>query len=137
MPANAQRTQGILSFMDSKGRKFKDAWASPSARGPGNTGSSRGGTKRRGGGGASRGSAAAVGPRRGARAAMIHSAQILVEKVQEERQLDFIHVKGHSADGGNDRADQLVSYGKQELAPYSRLRVSGHDQRGVLIIEGE
>ena len=33
-------------------------------------------------------------------------------------------MKGHSADGGNDRADTLVQWGK-EAGPYARLRNSG------------
>jgi ribonuclease HI len=33
----------------------------------------------------------------------------------------FIHVRGHSDDVGNDRADLLVQWGKEE-GPYSRLR---------------
>jgi hypothetical protein len=34
----------------------------------------------------------------------------------------FIHVKGHSGDRWNDRADELVQWGKEE-GPYSRLRL--------------
>ena len=39
---------------------------------------------------------------------------------------DFIgiYVKGHSGDGGNDRADELVQWGKEE-GPYARLRALG------------
>ena len=32
-----------------------------------------------------------------------------------------MHVKGHSADGGNDKADERVQWGK-EAGPYARLR---------------
>ena len=35
-----------------------------------------------------------------------------------------MHVKGHSGDGGNDRADELVQWGKEE-GPYARLRALG------------
>ena len=35
--------------------------------------------------------------------------------------MKFIHVRGHSDDVGNDRADLLVQWGKEE-GPYSRLR---------------
>eukprot|EP01052_Picozoa_sp_SAG31_P010129 SAG31_NODE_545_length_14238_cov_15.518849_16_plen_97_part_00 len=35
-----------------------------------------------------------------------------------------MHVKGHSDDGGNDRADELVQWGKED-GPYARLREGG------------
>ena len=38
--------------------------------------------------------------------------------------MTFIHVKGHSSDGGNDRADELAWWGKEE-GPYSRLASDG------------
>ena len=36
-------------------------------------------------------------------------------------------VKGHSGDGGNDRADELVQWGKEE-GPYARLRALGEGE---------
>eukprot|EP01052_Picozoa_sp_SAG31_P039269 SAG31_NODE_5411_length_2554_cov_1.690865_4_plen_92_part_00 len=38
--------------------------------------------------------------------------------------MHWVHVKGHSADGGNDRADELVQWGKDN-GPYARLREGG------------
>ena len=35
-----------------------------------------------------------------------------------------MHVKGHSDDGGNDHADELVQWGKED-GPYARLRNGG------------
>ena len=34
--------------------------------------------------------------------------------------MHWVHVKGHSGDGGNDRADELVQGGKKD-GPYARL----------------
>ena len=42
------------------------------------------------------------------------------ERVRQTRSVTFIHVKGHSADGGNDRADELVQWGKS-AGPFTRL----------------
>ena len=41
----------------------------------------------------------------------------------------FVHVAGHSGDSGNDRADQLVQWGKSS-GPYSRMRPEGGDGGG-------
>ena len=41
----------------------------------------------------------------------------------------FIHVKGHSDDGGNDRADELVQWGK-EPGPYCRMQLNGEGEEG-------
>ena len=35
-----------------------------------------------------------------------------------------MHVRGHSGGGGNDRADELVRWGKGR-GPYTRLRALG------------
>ena len=48
-------------------------------------------------------------------------AQRLLVKVRETREVRFVHVRGHSSDEGNDRADALVQWGKKSRA-YARLR---------------
>ena len=48
-------------------------------------------------------------------------AQRLLAKVRETREVRFVHVRGHSSDEGNDRADALVQWGKKSRA-YARLR---------------
>ena len=40
------------------------------------------------------------------------------------RTVAFVHVQGHSTNGGNDRADDLVQVGKLE-GPFSRMRLGG------------
>jgi hypothetical protein len=40
-----------------------------------------------------------------------------------------VHVKGHSANGGNDRADELVQWGKTG-GPYCRVREGGGEGEG-------
>ena len=40
--------------------------------------------------------------------------------VRQTRSVIFIHVKGHSSDVGNDRADELVQWGKSD-GPFTRL----------------
>ena len=40
------------------------------------------------------------------------------------RKVHCVHVKGHSADGANDRADKLVQWGKTG-EPYCRVREGG------------
>ena len=60
--------------------------------------------------------------------ALIKTGKELVEWETECRSsISFVHVKGHSADGGNDRADELVQWGK-EPAPYCRLRLDGEGE---------
>eukprot|EP01050_Picozoa_sp_SAG11_P013677 SAG11_NODE_1615_length_4578_cov_6.001786_6_plen_147_part_00 len=39
----------------------------------------------------------------------------------------WVHVKGHSKDGGNERADELVQWGKGD-GPYCRLREGGGER---------
>ena len=51
------------------------------------------------------------------------TAALLVE-VRRRNDVRLIHVKGHSADGGNDRADELAWWGK-EGPPFCRLRPRG------------
>jgi hypothetical protein len=49
----------------------------------------------------------------------------------------FVHIKGHSADGGNDRADLLVQWGKTD-GPYSRiLEVGGVEGPGITAVVTE
>eukprot|EP01050_Picozoa_sp_SAG11_P043042 SAG11_NODE_20155_length_451_cov_2.562500_1_plen_115_part_10 len=45
--------------------------------------------------------------------ALISWARRLLKEVTEDegRQIHWVHVKGHSEDGGNDRADELVQWG--------------------------
>eukprot|EP01050_Picozoa_sp_SAG11_P000813 SAG11_NODE_30_length_23132_cov_22.413277_1_plen_106_part_00 len=38
--------------------------------------------------------------------------------------MHWVHVEGHSADGGNGKADEWVQWGK-EVGPYARLREGG------------
>ena len=39
---------------------------------------------------------------------LIEYGQEVLRQVRKKRDVTFIHVKGHSTDGGNDRADLLV-----------------------------
>ena len=55
--------------------------------------------------------------------AVNRTAALLVE-VRRRNDVRLIHVKGHSADGGNDRADELAWWGK-EGPPFCRLRPGG------------
>ena len=48
-------------------------------------------------------------------------AQELLAEVRTKRNVHFIHVRGHSSDDGNDRADALVQWGKKK-PDRSRLR---------------
>ena len=50
--------------------------------------------------------------------------RLLVEVQTSGREVHWVHVKGHSADGGNDKADERVQWGK-EPGPYARLRDGG------------
>ena len=54
-------------------------------------------------------------------------SQDLLARARRTRKVTFIHVKGHSADGGNDRADELVQWGKED-GPYSRIDRHGRGQ---------
>ena len=59
---------------------------------------------------------------------LVKTGKDLVAKETECRSsLSFVHVKGHSSDGGNDRADELVQWGK-EPAPYCRLQLGGEGE---------
>eukprot|EP01050_Picozoa_sp_SAG11_P006942 SAG11_NODE_562_length_8523_cov_38.875356_1_plen_262_part_00 len=50
--------------------------------------------------------------------------RLLAEVEASGREVHWVHVKGHSADGGNDKADERVQWGK-EPGPYARLRDGG------------
>ena len=57
--------------------------------------------------------------------ALVEWARRLLAQVEAGgRKVHFVHVKGHSDDGGNDRADELVQWGKGD-GPYARLRDGG------------
>jgi ribonuclease HI len=43
---------------------------------------------------------------------LIANAREALELARAKCSIDFIHVKGHSADEGNNRADELVQFGK-------------------------
>ena len=58
---------------------------------------------------------------------LVQWARGLLAQVQESREVHWVHVKGHSGDGGNDRADELVQWGKEE-GPYARLRALGEGE---------
>ena len=61
----------------------------------------------------------------------------LLAEVRKKRTVTFVHIKGHSADGGNDRADLLVQWGKT-AGPYSRiLEVGGVEGPGITAVVTE
>ena len=55
---------------------------------------------------------------------LIELAKELLSAVQAVRTVTFVHVLGHSDDPGNEQADELVQWGKQE-GPYAQLRTDG------------
>ena len=64
-------------------------------------------------------------------------AQELLAEVRTTRNVHFIHVRGHSSDDGNDRADALVQWGKKK-PDRSRLREhSPSGQEEIIIIKRE
>ena len=58
---------------------------------------------------------------------LVQWARGLLAQVQESREVHWVHVRGHSGDGGNDRADELVQWGKAK-GPYARLRALGEGE---------
>ena len=54
--------------------------------------------------------------------------QELLQWVQRQRCLTFCHVKGHSKDGGNDRADELVWWGKEAGGSFCRIALDGQGE---------
>ena len=58
---------------------------------------------------------------------VVQWARGLLAEVEKSRVVHWVHVKGHSGDGGNDRADELVQWGKEE-GPYARLRALGEGE---------
>ena len=56
--------------------------------------------------------------------ALVAWTRRLLAEVEAVRTVHWVHVKGHSADGGNDRADALVQWGKGD-GPFARLRENG------------
>jgi ribonuclease HI len=60
-----------------------------------------------------------------ANVALVEWARKLLADVKPTgRTVHLVHIKGHSADGGNDRADELVQWGKTG-GPYCRVREGG------------
>ena len=57
--------------------------------------------------------------------ALILLGKNLLVQVRQQRAVKFVHVKGHSGDPGNDRADELVQWGKHDSDEYARFRVDG------------
>ena len=45
------------------------------------------------------------------------------------RTVNWVHAKGHSADGGHDRTNELVQWGKTD-GPYCRLQEGGDEGDG-------
>ena len=56
--------------------------------------------------------------------ALVAWTRKLLAEVEAVRTVHWVHVKGHNEDGGNDRADALVQWGKGS-GPYARLRNNG------------
>ena len=62
--------------------------------------------------------------------ALVEWARKLLADVEATgRTVHWVHVKGHSADGDNDRADELVQWGKTG-GPYCRVREGGGEGEG-------
>jgi hypothetical protein len=55
----------------------------------------------------------------------------LLATTSRRRTVHFVHVKGHSGNEGNDRADERVQWGK-DGGPYSRFRKGGGEGPGRL-----
>eukprot|EP01052_Picozoa_sp_SAG31_P000452 SAG31_NODE_13_length_37961_cov_21.751307_31_plen_155_part_00 len=55
---------------------------------------------------------------------LIAVAQRLLEQVRQSGDVTFVHVRGHTGEVGNERADRLVQWGKTS-GPYSRLAEVG------------
>ena len=51
---------------------------------------------------------------------VVQGARGLLAEVEKSRTVHWVHVKGHSGDGGNDRADELLQWGKEE-GPYDHI----------------
>jgi hypothetical protein len=65
-----------------------------------------------------------------ANVALVEWARNLLADVEATgRTVHWVHVKGHSADGGNDRVDELVQWGKTD-GPYCRVREGGGEGEG-------
>jgi hypothetical protein len=54
----------------------------------------------------------------------------LLAEVKVDREVQFVHVKGHSGDKGNDAADARVQWGKDVSNPMCRLRKGGGEGDG-------
>jgi hypothetical protein len=58
-----------------------------------------------------------------------HFEYAMIREPPASRTVHWVCVKGHLVDGGNDRADELVQWGKGE-GPYCRLREGGGEGEG-------
>jgi hypothetical protein len=62
--------------------------------------------------------------------ALVEWARKLLADVEATgRTVHWVHIKGHSADGGNDRADELVQWGKTG-GTYCRVLEGGGEGEG-------
>ena len=55
--------------------------------------------------------------------------KLLADVEATGRTVHWVHVKGHSADGSNDSADELVQWGKTG-EPYCRVQEGGGEGEG-------
>ena len=56
--------------------------------------------------------------RKQANVELIATAQQLLAQVRERSAVTFVHVRGHTGEEGNERADRLVQWGKFQLYPH-------------------
>ena len=64
-------------------------------------------------------------------ALVIWARKLLADVEATGRIVHWVHIKGHSSDGGNDRADELVQWGKSG-GPYCRIREGGSEGDSLL-----
>ena len=59
---------------------------------------------------------------------LIEYGHEVLRQVREKIDVMFIHVKVHSTNGGNDRADLLVHQWGKSDGPFSRMRRGGGEE---------